>query len=79
MLYCRLSNGKLVSKRRVDRAIELLARLSDGFEVFEISDSELFVKGDVVDATQRYHEKNNVSLIEAKKAIELLRNEWKGE
>lgn len=79
MLYCRLPNGKLVSKRSVDNAIALVAELQNGFEVFEISDTELFIKGNYVEAVRRYREKNGVSLAEAKEAIDILRNEWKGE
>ena len=79
MFYCRLPNGKLVSKRMVDSAMELIAELKDGFEVFEISDTELFIKGDYMEAIRRYCVLNNVSLTEAKAAIDHLRNEWKGE
>jgi len=79
MLYCRLPNGELISKRNVDNAIEVLSKIQNGFEVFEISDSELFLKGNFVEAVRRYHEKNGVSLTEAKEAIDILRNEWKGE
>ena len=79
MLYCRLPNGKLVSKRSVDHAIELVSSLKDGFAVFEITDEELFIKGNIVEAVRRYRDKNNVSLKEAKDAIDTLRNEWKGE
>lgn len=73
MLYCRLPNGKLVSKRSVDNAIELMSELKDGFTVFEICDEELFLKGNVVEAVQRYRNKHNVSLKEAKEAIDILR------
>lgn len=75
MLYCRLPNGRLVSKRIVDNAIELVAELKDGFTVFEICDEELFIKGNYVEAVRRYREKNNVSLAEAKEAIDILRKE----
>ncbi len=73
MLYCKLSNGKLVSKRSVDNAIELVSELKDGFTVFEICDEELFLKGNIVEAVRRYRDKHNVSLKEAKEAIDILR------
>lgn len=73
MLYCKLPNGKLVSKRSVDNAIELMSELKDGFTVFEICDEELFLKGNIVEAVQRYRDKHNVSLKEAKEAIDILR------
>ena len=73
MLYCRLPNGNLVSKREIDKAIELVSILKDGFTVFD--DEELFIKGNKVDAIHRYHQKHNTTLLEAKEAIELLRNE----
>ena len=79
MLYCRLPNGRLVSKRSVDNAIELVSELKDGFTVFEITDEELFVKGNIVEAVQRYRDLHNVGLREAKDAIDTLRAEWKGE
>lgn len=79
MLYCKLSNGNLISKRMIDAAMDLISQLKDGFEVFEIGDTELFIKGNYVEAVRRYHEINDVSLSEAKEAIDTLRNEWKGE
>lgn len=79
-IYCRLANGKLVPKRSIDKAIELVASLKDGFSVVEISDDELFAKGDKVDAICRFREKHGTSLVEAKASIEYLRGETlKGE
>jgi ribosomal protein L7/L12 len=78
--YCKLANGDLVSKERVDNAIQLIARLTDGFTVVELSDEELFQKGNKFDAIKRFHEKHKVGLVEAKAAIEHLRGEeLKGE
>lgn len=74
-LYCLLSNGELVSKRRVDEAVELIAKMKDGVKVVELTDEELFTNGNKFDAIKRFHEKYNVGLIEAKCAIEFLRGE----
>lgn len=79
-LYCKFANGDMVSKRRVDDAIELVARLANGFTVVELSDEELFSKGNKFDAIKRFYEKHHVGLAEAKAAIEHLRGEdLKGE
>lgn len=72
-LYCVLSNGELVPKRKVDEAIELIAKMKDGVEIVELTDAELFVYGDKLDAIKRFHEKHDVSLLEANYAIEFLR------
>ena len=73
--HYQLANGTLVSKARVDRARELLDSLMDGFTVTELTDNELFSKGDKVEAVMRYHNKYNCSAAEAKAAIERLRGE----
>ena len=72
-LYCRLGNGELVPKRRVEAAIELIAKLQNGFEVVQLTDEELFAKGESVDAVLRFHEKHDTSVREAKYAIDFLR------
>ena len=71
-IYCRLSNGDIVSKNTVDRAIELIARLKDGFTVVEITDEELFAKGNIIDAVKRFRDKHGVTLSEAKEAIDFM-------
>lgn len=76
-LYCKLSNGDIIPKYKVDDAIKLFEMLKDGFTVIELSDIELFTKGNLFDATKRFHEKHDVGLIEAKAAIDFLRE--KGE
>lgn len=73
--HYKLANGDIISKCRVDDAIELLNRLRDGFTVVELTDEELFCKGNKFDAIKRFHEKYNVGLMEAKCAIEFLRGE----
>jgi hypothetical protein len=70
-----LYNGELISKARVDRAKELLARLDDAYRLENLTDEELFVKGDKIEATLYYKEKYGCSLWEAKTAIENIRNE----
>lgn len=77
MIYCKLSNGNLVSKRHVDKAMELINSLRDGFVLVDIDDDELFSKGDKLDAIQRFREKYDTGLLEAKAAIEFLREEDK--
>ena len=74
-MYCKLTNGNFVSKREVDKAIEVIASLKDGFTVVELTDEELFEKGNKVDAIRRFREKHDVGLVEAKAAIEHLRGE----
>ena len=79
-LYCQLTNGTMIPKRKVDDALMLFESLKDGFVVREISDEELFTNGNKFDAIKRFHEKHNVGLAEAKAAIEYLRGaELKGE
>lgn len=72
-LYCQLSNGELVSKRSVENAIELVAKLKDGFAIVRLTDEELFTKGNAIDAVMRFREKYDTSLKEAKDAIDFLR------
>lgn len=74
-LYCKLVNGDLVPKRTVDNAVELFERLKNGFTIVELTDEELFAKGNYVDAVKRFHDKHNVGLAEAKAAIDFLREE----
>ena len=79
-VYYKLANGELMSKLIVDDAIELIARLANGFEVVELSDEELFANGNKIAAIERFREKHNVRFAEAKAAIEHLRGEdLKGE
>lgn len=74
-IYCKLANGNLVSKREVDKAIELVASLKNGFSVIELSDEELFAKGNMIDAIRRFREKYDTRLADAKAAIDYLREE----
>lgn len=74
-IYCKLPNGELVSKRDVDRAMETINKLMNGFTLVELSDDELFAKGNKVEAVMHFHNKHNVGLVEAKAAIEFLREE----
>ena len=73
--YMLLSNGELVSKRKVDDAIDLLAKLKGGVSLVQMTDMDLFTRGDKFEAIKRFHEKHDVSLLEAKAAIEFLRGD----
>lgn len=75
MEYCKLSNGELVAKRTVDSALELVAKLNGGYSVVELSDDEVIAKGTKFDAILCFRDKHNVTLTEAKEAIEYLRGE----
>ena len=77
-LYCKLPSGTLISKRSVDRAIETLDSLRNGFTIVEVSDEELFTNGSKIDAIVRFREKHDVGLAEAKAAIDFLRGELEG-
>ena len=78
--YCKLSNGTLVPKYKVDDAMRLIASLSEGFSIVELEDMELFTKGNKFDAIRRFREKHDVSLMDAHASIEYLRDEYqKGE
>ena len=71
--HYRLANGDMISKSRIDRARELLAQLENGYELVNLTDEELFSKGDKLDAVIRFREKHDCSLMEAKASIEHLR------
>ena len=73
--YYKLTNGDLISKRRVDDAIALLDRLRNGFSVVELTDMEMFTKGNIIEAAKRFSEKHDINLLEAKYAIDFLREE----
>ncbi len=72
-LYCLLSNGELVPKRKVDEAVELIAKMKDGVDIVELTDEELFAYGDKLDAIKRFRDKHDTSLLEANYAIDFLR------
>lgn len=74
-LYYMLNNGELVSKRKVDDALDLIDKVKKGFTIVNMSDEELFSNGNKFDAIKRFHEKYDVGLLEAKCAIEFLRGE----
>lgn len=74
-LYCKLSDGTLVSKHEMDKAIELVSCLKGGYSIVELSDEELFAKGNKIDAIRRFMNKHDVRLAEAKQSIEFLRGE----
>lgn len=73
--YCKLANGELVPESKVDAALELVVKLRGGYDVMELSDDEIILKGTKFDAIKSFAHKHNVSLIEAKEAIEYLRGE----
>jgi hypothetical protein len=70
-----LANGELVSKRKVDDALALLGKIAQGGAWVELSDEELFSKGDKFDAIVRFYKKHDTTLVEAKAAIEHMRGE----
>lgn len=73
--YYRLSDGEIISKERVDAAIDLLNRLKGAVSVAQLTDIDLFTKGDKVEAIRRFYLKYDTPLMEAKAAIEFLRDE----
>lgn len=70
-----LANGELVCKRRVDDAVALVNKLVQGCTLVELSDEELFSKGDKLDAIARFRIKYGTGILEAKTSIEFLRGE----
>ena len=74
-LYYELSNGELVPKRKVDAAFELIERLKKGCSIVGLSDIDVFTKGDKFDAILRFRDKYDTPIVEAKEAIEFLREE----
>lgn len=74
-LYYKLSNGELVPKHKVDAAFELIERLKEGCSIVNLSDIDVFTKGDKFDAILRFRDKYDTSIVEAKEAIEFLREE----
>lgn len=72
--YYQLPNGDLISKAKVDNARALLAQLENGYTETNLTDEELFSKGDKFEATHRFWKKHDCSVMEAKIAIEHLRN-----
>ena len=73
--YYKLDNGELISKERVDNAIELLNRIKDANGIVNLTEEELFSKGDKIQAVRVFREKHGCTLMEAKVAIEHLRGE----
>lgn len=74
--HYKLPDGKLISKRRVDDARELLNKvIAGGCTLVDLSDSELFSNGDRVEAMLYFRDKYNTTALEAKSAIEHLRGE----
>ena len=53
-LHYKLSDGTLVPKRELDKAIDLVASLKGGFTLVELSDEELFAKGNKLEAIRRF-------------------------
>ena len=74
-LYYKLESGELISKERVDNAIELLSRLRNMSSFVDLTEEELFSKGDKIQAIRVFHDKHGCTLAEAKAAIEHLRGE----
>lgn len=71
MKIYKFADGSYVSKGRMDRALALVARLAEGFEIVEGAEhlSEL----SEIDAIICYKEKHDCSLMEARDAVRFLR------
>lgn len=74
-IYYKLNNGELVPKSRIDAAFALIERLKEGCSIVNLSDIDVFTKGDKCDAVFRFRDKYGTSIVEAKEAIEFLREE----
>ena len=62
-------------KHKVDAAFELIERLKEGCSIVNLSDIDVFTKGDKFDAILRFRDKYDTPIVEAKEAIEFLREE----
>lgn len=74
-LYYKLCNGELIPKSKVVSAFVLIERLKEGCSIVNLSDIDVFTKGDKLDAIIRFRNKYNIPINEAKEAIEFLREE----
>lgn len=74
-MHYQFSDGTLVSKRTVDAALQLINKMAQGCQPVELTDEELFSKGDKFEAIKRFYDKHNTTILEAKAAIEHLRGE----
>ena len=45
-LYYELNNGKLIPKHKIDAAFELIEQLKEGCSIVDLSDIDVFTKGD---------------------------------
>ena len=73
--HYKLTSGELISKEKVDKARELIAKLDEGYELIDLTDEELFSKGDKFDAVIRFRDKYECTLVEANAAVKHLRGE----
>lgn len=73
--HYQFPDGTLVNKGTVDNALRLINKLAQGCTLVELSDEELFSKGDKTSAIWRFYKKYDVPIAEAKAAIEYLRGE----
>lgn len=67
----KFADGSYVSKRRMDSALALVARLAEDFEIVE--GTEYFSEVSEIDAILLYKEKHDCSLTEARDAVRFLR------
>ena len=75
-LHYKLPSGECISKRSVDNALALLNKVTaSGCQLVSLTDSELFSYGDKLTAIQRFREKYDAGILEAKQTIEYLRGE----
>ncbi len=74
-IYYKLNNGELIPKSKVDAAFALIELLKKGCSIVNLSDIDVFTKGDKCDAVFRFRDKYGTSILEAKEVIEFLREE----
>lgn len=72
-VYYKLSNGDMVSKRKVDDALNTIRSICGGASIVHLEDSEVMLYGDKIDAIRLFREKYDCSLMEAKASIDFLR------
>lgn len=75
-LYYQLTDGTMIPKWKVDNALNTLQKIVGGGHIVNLTDDEVILKGDKIDAIQAYRRKYDCdSLVEAKQTIEFLRGE----
>ena len=69
-------DGEYISREKVEKAASIIRKvLESGSGLTYISDEELFLKGDKLDAIKAFMKKHHCGLLESRAAIEFLRGE----